>query len=304
MTSIRMIEHMAIDRRRCDSLHAVRGLAVVVLAACTPLPRGTALPTVSRSELDTALAQCQADRVIATSSNEYYVIACERVAIYSCNAIPEPEQSECTRIAVGTPAEIFPEDHSAATITKRANQLFEDGRELYKMGRYLEACSLLSESDSLRRTRTSATNLGNCEELGGRFDRAWDLYNAVSSLPAGETDEPAVKFAHDRAVAIARRLCLVNIAIEDPTSTGLTVYVGDRKLAPAETIHTAAMPPALTVTAAFPDAPHFRQTARCAAGATVSVSIPSPSQHAAAPLRHTATSPARPTASAATSSPP
>lgn len=298
-----MIEHAAI-RCRHPGTRATRNVMLLALSACASLPRGTAQPTVLRSELASAFAQCEADRVIKASPDEYHVIGCNRVAIYSCNAISDPEESICTRIAAGDPVEVFPEDHSAAMATKRANKLFEDGRELYKLGRHLEACDLLSESDSLHRTRASATNLGNCEELDGHFDRAWELYSSVSSLPAGTTDEPAVRFARERAAAIAGRLCFVNITISDPARTGLAVYIGDRKLVPAETIRIAAMPPALTVTAAFPDAPPFRQTSRCAAGATVSISIPSPPRRVASPLRHAASSPARSTASTAEPGPP
>jgi len=260
-------------------------LAVLGLYACAPLPRGTTQPTLRKSELQGAFAQCEPANVIEDEPHQYYVLACDRVAIYACDGADAPDEALCTRIADGEPAEVLPEDRSPKTRKRRADQLFERGREMDKDGRHLEACDLFAESHALSPTFGSTLNLGDCEKNSGHAEAAWRLYSDAATIAENHhLDERLARSARSFAASLAAaKLCTLVITIPDPDAPGLTVHVGDREIPPAATIHTAVEPATITVVVQAPTAPPFRQTVRAVAGTTIPIAVPATRTRVALP---------------------
>jgi hypothetical protein len=273
---------------------ALRGLAALALCACAPLPRGATLPTLRKSELQDAFAQCEAAEIIEERPGQYHLLACDRVAIYQCDGNDDPEEAFCTRIAAGDPAEVFPPDRSRKAKQHRADRLFELGREMDKDGRHLEACDLFAESYALSPSFGSTLNLGDCEKNSGHAEAAWRLYGAAAEIAEIRGDERLARSARSFAASLAAtKLCTLVITLPDPDAAGLTVHVGDRKIVPAATIRTAVEPATITVVVEASSAPPFRQTIHAVAGATIPIAVPASRARVALPRpRTTAPSPA------------
>ena len=273
--------------------HALRCLAILAPFGCTPLPRGTTLPTIPRDQLENAFAQCEAAELIEEPPGQYYALACDRVAIYRCDDTVESEEPQCTRIAAGEPATVLPADRSGKTREHLAYQLFEYGREMDKEGRKLEACDLFSESDDLWRTFGSALNLADCEASDGHAETAWGLYNAADLIAENAGDDRLAKTARNSASSIlATRLCALNITMPGPSVAGSRVYIGDRAMPPAPTIRTAVAPATIDVVVRAPLGQPFRRTVRCPAGASISIVVPAYRPRVAAPVTPVSQSPA------------
>jgi hypothetical protein len=286
--------------------HAVRGLAAAALCACAPLPRGTTQPMVLKSELQRAFAQCEAAEVIEERPGQYHVLACDRAAIYQCEGAGDTDEVVCMRTADGDPADVFPRDRSSRAKKRRADQLFELGRELDKDGRHLEACDLFAESYALWPTFGSTLNLGDCEKHSGHAESAWRLYSAAAVIAESHADERLGKSARNFAAALATtKLCILVITLPDPGEIGLTVHVGDREIVPAATIRTAVEPATITVVVESSSAPPFRHTVHAVAGTTIPIAIPANRARVASQRPQTAASgPAALPSSTFTASPP
>jgi len=270
---------------------ALRCLAALALCACAPPPRGTTLPTLRKSDLQHAFAQCEAAEVIEERPGQYHLLACDRVAIYQCDGSDDPEEAFCTRIAAGDPAEVFPQDRSRKAKQHRADQLFELGREMDKDGRHLEACDLFAESHKLSPTFGSTLNLGDCEKNSGHAEAAWQLYNAAAVIAENRGDERLAKSAHSFAASLAAtKLCTLVITLPNPSAAGLTVHVGARKIVPAATIRTAVEPATVIVAVEESSALFFRQTVHAVAGTTIPITVPANRARVALP-RPTTTAP-------------
>jgi hypothetical protein len=278
--------------RYCDENvgQALRCLAILALFACAPLPRGTTQPMLHESELQGAFAQCEAAEIIEEHPGQYYVLACDQVAIYRCDGVDDPDDSLCMRIAAGDPADVLPRDRSHKAKKHRADQLFVLGREMDKDGRHLEACDLFSEGDELWRTFGSTLNLADCEAHDGHAEAAWGLYNAAAVIAENSADERLARSARGSAASIAAtKLCTLVITIPDPHVAGLTVHVGDRAIAPAAMIRTAVEPATINIVVEAPNAPPFRQTVRAVAGTTIPIAVPANRFRVALPRPYTAT---------------
>lgn len=279
---------MIIRRPETTAGHALRGLAVVALCGCAPLPRGTTQPTLHRSELQGAFARCEAAEVIEERPGQYHALACGRAAIYQCDGADHSDDALCTRIAAGDPADVFPPDHSLKARKRRADQLFDLGRDMEKDGRHLEACDLFAESHTLYSTFGSILNLADCEKNSGHAEAAWRLYSAAAVIAENRADERLAKSARSFATALAgAKLCTLVITIPDPSATGLTVHVGDREISPAATIRTAVEPATITVVVEATNAPPFRQTVHAVAGTTIPIAVPANHARVAVPRPHT-----------------
>jgi hypothetical protein len=264
-----------IGRRDQDAGRALRGLAALALCACTPLPRGTTQPALHRSELQGAFARCESAEVIEERPGQYHVLACDQVAIYQCDGAEDPDEALCTRIAAGDPADVLPRDRSRRTKQRRADQLFELGREMDKDGRHLEACDLFAESYALSPSFGSTLNLGDCEKNRGHAGAAWRLYSTAAEIAGYRGDERLAKSARSFAASLAAtKLCTLVITLPDPDAAGLTVHVGDRRIVPAATIRTAVEPATITVVVETSSAPPFRQTVHAVAGTTLPITVP------------------------------
>src|SRR5262245_559689 len=87
---------------------------------------------------------------------------------------------------------------SSATDTTRADALFEEARELMKMGRYAEACPKLEESNRLDPGLGTRMNLADCWDRVGHTAAAHREFLAVAETAAakGERDRAEVARRH------------------------------------------------------------------------------------------------------------
>jgi hypothetical protein len=279
---------MTIHCRDKNAGPALRHLAVLALSACTPLPRGTTQPMLPKNELQGAFAQCEPAEIIEERPGQYYVLACDQVAIYQCEGGADPAKALCMRIAAGDPANVLPRDRSPKAKKRRADQLFELGREMDKDGRHLEACDLFAESHALSPTFGSTLNLGDCEKNSGHAEAAWRLYSAAAVIAEDHADERLARSARSFAASLAAtKLCTLVITIADPDVPGLTVQVGDREIPPAATIHTAVEPATITVVVQASATPPFRQTVHAVAGMTIPIAVPANRARVALPRPYT-----------------
>jgi hypothetical protein len=239
---------------------------------------------VPRDQLENAFAQCETAKIIEDNPDRYYVLACDRVAIYQCDMDADPKESLCTRVAAGDPDDVLPEDRSRKAKKRRADWLFERGREMANASRKLEACDLFAESDALLRTFGSAFNLADCEANAGHAERAWKLYNAAAASAAASGNERLARSAYNQASIAATRLCTLQITMPDTDVHGLTVRVGREGMAPAPTIHTVIEPATTTIVVEAANELLFSQIVRCTAGANVSIVVPAFRRRAAAPV--------------------
>src|SRR5512144_1872661 len=74
-----------------------------------------------------------------------------------------------TRIAVAEPID-----------TTEASRIFQQGRDLAKLGRFAEACELFARSYGLDPALGTAVNLADCLEREGQLRRAWALFDVVA----------------------------------------------------------------------------------------------------------------------------
>ena len=153
-----------------------------------------------------------------------------------------------------------------------AARLFEEGRALVKQERFVEACAKFAESYKLERAAGTALNLADCFERQNQPENAWRLFDSAARDP--EAAPAKVKFAHERADALAAKLGTVIITIHDPSVAGLTVKVGDHKLEPARELRDVVEPSDVDVVVAAPGNTPFKKVVHATAGSVTSVDVP------------------------------
>ena len=164
--------------------------------------------------------------------------------------------------AAGEPAEAGTE----------AGALFQRGRELAKVGNFVEACPLFERSYALEQALGTAINLADCFEREGQLRRAWALFDLVAHQ--SPPPQRRAKLARERAEALDGKLGHVTIRIAAPQAAGLIVQVDDRMLTPAPVLTERVDPGDVTVTARAPGQPTVVTHVHVAAGATVVVDLP------------------------------
>jgi serine/threonine-protein kinase len=102
----------------------------------------------------------------------------------------------------------------SATREAEAQQLFDEGRELARGGRYAEACPKFAASDELAASGGAVLNLADCYEKTGRSASAWVKFRdaAERAQAAGRPD--VARMARDRADALAPRLAKLTVVVE------------------------------------------------------------------------------------------
>jgi hypothetical protein len=156
-----------------------------------------------------------------------------------------------------------------------AKRLFEEGRALAEQGKFAEACELYARSYELERAPGTMLNLGDCAEREGKFRRAWLMYDAAAAEYEREK-KPArvIKFARDRADALAPRLATVVMRLAKPRTEGLIVRIGDRAAPPAAEIVERLDAGEVSILVSAPGHEPFSTTVTATGGQQIVVLVP------------------------------
>jgi hypothetical protein len=166
----------------------------------------------------------------------------------------------------------------------QAKQLFDEGRKLADAEKWQPACDAFTKSYALDPAPGTELNIGNCEEKLGQLAIAWHMFDdAAKHYP----DADRIKYARDRADALAGKLAPLTIKLADPDVVGLVVKVGDAPVPPAAEIATMVDPGDVTIEVAAPGRAAETRTVHATAGQPISVDFGS-----AAPPTHDETVPA------------
>jgi hypothetical protein len=166
-----------------------------------------------------------------------------------------------TQIAIAQPVE-----------ATEASAIFQQARDLAKLGRFTEACQLFAKSYDLDPALGTAVNLADCLERQGQLRRAWELFDVVARN--SQNVQSRARLARQRADALMAKLATVVVTMHEPRPAGLAVRIGDREMTPAAEIRDMIEPRDVEVVATAPGWPTFRTVLHAVAGATVSADIP------------------------------
>jgi hypothetical protein len=87
-----------------------------------------------------------------------------------------------------------------------ADRLFEEGRALYALGHYDEACAKFDESETLEPAVGTLLNLGDCAVRVGATATAWQRYREAAALAARSADAEREAAAKRSALELEGRL--------------------------------------------------------------------------------------------------
>jgi len=156
--------------------------------------------------------------------------------------------------------------------TTEAGQIFQQARELVRLGRFDEACEMFGKSYELDPALGTAVNLADCLERQGQLRHAWALFDVVARN--SQNVQSRAKLARQRADALLARLATVIVKLRDPSTPGLSIRIGDREVAPAAEIRDLAEPGDVALVVAAPGRPAWKTTVHAVAGATVTAEVP------------------------------
>lgn len=107
-----------------------------------------------------------------------------------------------------------------------AQLLFEQGRDLLKLGNVEEACPKLEQSVSLEVATGALLALAMCHEKAGKFATAWAEYGDVQRRAARDGQEAREQWASERVTALRPLLSTLTIQISDELARlrGLQVW--------------------------------------------------------------------------------
>ncbi len=107
-----------------------------------------------------------------------------------------------------------------AEASPEATQLFRDGKELMKLGKFDEACDRFERSARLERKVGTLLNLADCYEQRGKLASAWATFDDAAVL-ARQTSDPRGVEATRRAALLKPALPYLTLVIDTsiPTQT-------------------------------------------------------------------------------------
>jgi serine/threonine-protein kinase len=103
----------------------------------------------------------------------------------------------------------FGQSSDAAT----AELLFQQGRDLLRLGKAAEACPKLAESQRLDPATGTLLALAMCHEAEGKLASAWAEFVNVEARSRSEGRADREKVSHDRAAALKARLSTLEIDV-------------------------------------------------------------------------------------------
>jgi hypothetical protein len=161
-----------------------------------------------------------------------------------------------------------------ADSSSRAKELFEEGQELAKQGKWLEACTKFSESNKLERAVGTSLNLADCLVHVGKLADAWKLFDegAAELERAGKTTR--AQLARGRADELSGKLATLTVKISQSDVGELTLTIAGRDVTPKPEVTQRLDPGTIVVTAAAPRRDPFKTTVTIPAGGAVTVEVP------------------------------
>jgi len=158
----------------------------------------------------------------------------------------------------------------------RADQLFEDGRKLFKEHRYAEACARFAESDALRHTFGTFANLAACAQRNGQRGLAWQRWDDAARAADLDGADSQAQWARKQAADIGGDLCTVVVEIADSKPDTLRVKIADHVVV-AATKRPSWMalvdPGVVEVDITRADGSHVRRKPTCAAAGEVATVV-------------------------------
>jgi hypothetical protein len=152
-------------------------------------------------------------------------------------------------------------------------RLFEEGRELGKQGKWVEACDRFTKSYELDPAVGTKLNLADCHEHLRHFAQAYNLFEEAAEAEKTTNPERAL-FARNRLAPLAAKVGTVIVKLETPDVPGLAVSIAGRAARAAAVVREVVDPGEITVQVSAPNAATFSKTARADAGATVTIEVP------------------------------
>jgi hypothetical protein len=104
-----------------------------------------------------------------------------------------------------------------------AEQLFDEGREHMREGRWAQACLKFEASRRIEPAIGAQLNLATCYERMGKLARAWGLYREVIDLAGKDDDVGRHDYAQSHAAALEPSLAMLTITVPTERPAGFTV---------------------------------------------------------------------------------
>lgn len=175
---------------------------------------------------------------------------------------------------VGLAVVLYAAPTVAETVAEQSKRLFEEGLAFKDAGNSASACDRFAKSHALVAAPGAAEQLGECMERDGKFYQAWQLYIAARDAWSRDDKVKGTKLAGDHADRVEHQLVTIIVRVADPTLAGLTITLGDHRVAPIAEINERANPGDVEVTAAAPDRRPFSEHRVGAPGSTVVIEVP------------------------------
>jgi hypothetical protein len=163
----------------------------------------------------------------------------------------------------------------AADDKKKAARLFKEGRALITAGKIDEACPKFVESYALDPAIGTKLNIADCYEQQDKLVLAYRVFDEAAVDAAKTSTEGRESFAAKRRDALAAKLVVVELAVTDPTTSGMVITLGGEPV-PAEAWGQpqVALPGAIVVEATAPFRKGFHESVDGAPGGRVTVTVP------------------------------
>ncbi|WP_437964657.1 tetratricopeptide repeat protein [Sorangium sp. So ce260] len=100
-----------------------------------------------------------------------------------------------------------------------AEVLFRQGRDLFKLGQYPEACGKFEESQRLEPKPGTLLNLAVCHEKVGKLATAWAELSSVEEVARREGRKDREGFARAQREALEQRLARLEIRMASPPAS-------------------------------------------------------------------------------------
>ena len=161
-----------------------------------------------------------------------------------------------------------------ADSSARAKELFEEGQELAKQGKWMEACSKFSDSNKLERNVGTSLNLADCLVHVGKLADAWRLFDegAAELDRAGKTTR--AQLARGRADELSGKLATLTVKIAQNDVGDVTLTIAGRDVPAKQEVTQHLDPGTVIVTATTPGRDPFKTTVTIPAGGAVTVEVP------------------------------
>jgi hypothetical protein len=126
-----------------------------------------------------------------------------------------------TRLALAAAALVVLTGAPAAAQSNAAiaEQMFREGQQLLRQGRFSEACEKLAASQRLDPAIGTLMNLAYCHELEGKTASAWSEYSDAAAQAARAAEPQRQGFAREHAAALEPTLSKMRIEIAPGVAT-------------------------------------------------------------------------------------